>query len=245
MKMLIKLMGFSYRKTMFFLSINWLKTLYFNFKIFSFDTAKKMPVVFYGKVKFHGLRGSVIINAPIKFGMIGFGQKYELFKVSKNNAQLTLNGLMVFNGHVQFGLDYSIYVNKGAVLEMGHLSSLGADGKIICMNSISMGDFARLGYESQLIDTSFHKMRDLKKNIIYDKTAPIYIGNHNYIGGRVSIMKSTRTPDNFTVSSNSLLTKNYCDLGENILVGGIPAKLIKTEVRRSWEDEDLESALIV
>ncbi|AUC22216.1 hypothetical protein BTO15_08970 [Polaribacter sejongensis] len=213
--------------------------------MFPFKIAKKMPVVFYGKVKLQCSKGKVKINAPIKFGMIGFGQKYELFKVSKKNAQLTLKGLIVFNGHVQIGLDYSIYINNDAVLEMGHLSSIGANGKIICMNSITTDDFARIGYESQLIDTSFHSMKDLKSNVTYEKIGSIKIGKYNYIGGRVSIMKSTHTPDYFTVSSNSLLTKNYCELGENVLVAGFPAKLIRNDVRRGWEEEDLEGLLII
>ena len=39
--------------------INWCKSLYFNFKYFSFATARKMPVLFYGKVCFGKLKGSI------------------------------------------------------------------------------------------------------------------------------------------------------------------------------------------
>lgn len=227
----------------FLLSINWAKTLYFNFKMLPFAQAKKLPIVFYGKVKFSSLEGNIIINAPIKFKMIGFGQKYELMSVSKKNAELYLSGTVVFKGHVQFGIDYFLYVKKNALLEMGHVTSLGGNGKIICLDKIIIGDYVRIGYESQVIDTSFHKMIDLTSGNIPSTTSPIKLGNYNYIGGRTTIMKSVMTPNNCTIASNSLLTKDYSKLGECVFIGGIPAKLIKQNIRRAWEEEDLEGHL--
>lgn len=210
-----------------------------------FHEANKFPILFYGKVRFNGLRGKIVIEAPIKFGMVGFGQKYELIIVSKKNAQLTLNGKLIIKGHVQFGIDYFVYIKKDAVLQMGHLSSLGGNGKIICSNHIILGDYARIGYESQLIDTSFHNMKDLKTGEVSSISAPIIIGDYNYIGGRVTIMKLTKTPNRCTITSNSLCNKDYTVLGENIMIGGLPAKLIKNNIARDWENENLESFLIV
>lgn len=226
-------------------SINWYKTIYFNYRMLDFESALKLPVLFYGKVKFSGLAGKVTINAPIKFGMVGFGQKYEIMTVSKGNAELTLNGIFIINGHVQFGMDYFVYINTSAILEMGHLSSLGSNGKIVCFDKITFGNYARIGYESQLLDTSFHKMINLTTNIISPFTSPIYLGDFNYISNRVTILKSVKTPNNCTVASNSLLTTNYCDLGENIVIGGIPAKCIKNGIRRAWDEENIENVLII
>lgn len=60
-------------------------------------------------------------------------------------------------------------------------------------------------------------------------------------------MKNTKTPINCIVASNSLINKDYTQFGENILIGGMPAKLIKENIVRDWEGEheNLEKYLIV
>lgn len=226
-----------YQKMKFYYSINWTKTLYFNFKKLPFPIAQKLPIYFYGSVKLKNISGRVSINAPIKSGMIGFGQSYEIITRSKGTAELSLEGEIILNGHVQFGKDYLIHVAQNAILEIGNMSSLGHSGKIICFDKIILGNFARIGYESQLCDTTAHQMIDTVTCIKYPLTAPIKLGSYNYISNRVTILSKTITPNFCTVASNSLCTKDYTSLGENILIGGIPAKLIKNNISRDWDGE--------
>ncbi|NHN27575.1 transferase [Flavobacterium jejuense] len=219
------------------LKVNWIKTIYFNFKKFPFQIAKKMPIVFYGKVKFQNISGEISINAPIKFGMIGFGKPYEMNSVHQGTAEIMLTGKIVFKGHVQFGKDYFLFVSKTGFLEMGDMSSIASNGKIICTKEIIFGAYARLGSECQVIDTNFHEMVDTLTNQKYPVNAPIKIGNYNFISNRVTILSKTITPDYCTIASNSLCTKNYSLFGKNILIGGIPAKLIKENISRNWVEE--------
>lgn len=220
-----------------FFKVNWTKTIYFNFKKLPFSIAKELPVFFYGKVKFQDISGEIIINSPIRRGMIGFGQPYEMNTMHKGIAEIMLAGKMICNGDVQFGKDYFIYVEKNAILEMGNMSSIASNGKIICTNSIVFGNYARIGSESQVIDTNFHPMIDTVTNQCFKMTAPIIIGNYNFISNRVTILPKTVTPNFCTIASNSLCTKDYTSLGENILIGGIPAKLLKINVSRDWDGE--------
>jgi acetyltransferase-like isoleucine patch superfamily enzyme len=226
-------------KISFISKVNWIKTLYFNFRKFPFDVAIKLPVIFYGKIKFQSIKGKIIINAPIKRAMIGFGEPYEMNTVSIGLAEIMIEGKVVFNGKVQFGKDNFLYVKKGAVLEMGNKSSIGSRGKIICTESIIFGDYARIGSESQVIDTNFHEMINTETNEIFNLTAPIELGNHNYVSNRVTILSKTRTPNYCNIASNSLCNKDYSVLGENVLIGGIPAKLLKKNVTRNWNAEKL------
>jgi len=227
--------------------VNWVKTLYFNFKMFAFPIAKKIPVFFYGSVKFTSLKGEIKIIAPIKSGMIGFGQPYEMTTRSRGIAELFLEGRIIINGHIQFGKDCFVYVKKDAQLQMGHMASLASLGKIICTNSITLGTWARIGSESQLIDTNFHQMIDTKNDEKIHTTNTIAIGNYNFISNRVSIMSNTLTPDFCTIASNSLTNKNYVSLGQNTLIGGLPAKLLKENISRDWvgEKKSLEKNLII
>ncbi|WP_229655051.1 transferase [Flavobacterium sp. LC2016-23] len=217
--------------------MNWTKTLYFNFKKFPFAIAKKLPVFFYGKVKFTSITGEIEIKAPINKGMIGFGQSYEMNTIHRGTAEINISGKLIFKGRIQLGKDYFIFIKKGAYCELGHMSSLGSNGKLICTEKIILGDYARLGSECQVIDTNFHQMIDTKTGTIYKMSLPIQIGNYNFVSNRVSIMKGTRTPDYCTIASNSLCNKNYSSFGENILIGGVPVKLIKENISRDWEGE--------
>ncbi|MRX40064.1 transferase [Flavobacterium sp. LC2016-23] len=226
-----------YKRFKFYYSVNWTKTLYFNFKKFPFAIAKKLPVFFYGKVKFTSITGEIEIKAPINKGMIGFGQSYEMNTIHRGTAEINISGKLIFKGRIQLGKDYFIFIKKGAYCELGHMSSLGSNGKLICTEKIILGDYARLGSECQVIDTNFHQMIDTKTGTIYKMSLPIQIGNYNFVSNRVSIMKGTRTPDYCTIASNSLCNKNYSSFGENILIGGVPVKLIKENISRDWEGE--------
>lgn len=169
--------------------------------------------------------------------MIGFGQPYEFISRSRGIAELMLNGTFVFKGHVQFGIDYFIHIASGAYCEFGHLASLANRGKIICKDRIVLGECARIGSESQLIDTNFHQMINTETGEKYPMTAPIELGSYNFISNRVSIMQQTKTPDYCTIASNTLCNKDYTQLGNNILIGGIPAKLLGRNISRDWQGE--------
>ena len=217
--------------------VNWMKTIYFNFKKFPFSVARKLPVFFYGKVTFTNISGKIQINHPIKTGMIGFGKPYEKFNAYKKMAELDIEGKIVFNGYFQFGKDCQIFVAKDALLSLGNMASVGSEGKVICTTQIILGDFARIGSESRLVDTNSHQMIDLLDNSKFEVSESIEVGKFNYIASCVSIMPGSKTPNYCTVSIHSLLNKDYTALGENILIGGIPAKLLRENTTRDWAGE--------
>ena len=231
----------------FYNSVNWIKTYYFNYKKFPYPIAKKLPVFFYGPVKFSSIQGELKIEAPIKRAMVGFGQPYELITKFKGTSELFLKGTLVVKGHVQFGKDYFIHIGDKAYCEFGHMASIASNGKIICKQEIVLGNYARIGSESQLIDTNFHQMINPETGEKYPMNSAIKLGNYNFVSNRVSIMQKTITPNNCTIASNTLCNKDYSIFGENILIGGIPAKLLKENISRDWAGElaNLEKYLIV
>ncbi|MFT5253367.1 MAG: acetyltransferase-like isoleucine patch superfamily enzyme [Flavobacteriales bacterium] len=225
------------QKLKLYYSVNWTKTLYFNFKKLPLRVAKKLPIFFYGKVKFTSIAGNVEIKGAVKRGMIGFGQPYEMNTLHKGIAEINILGTLAFKGHVQFGKDYFIYIGENGICEFGHMASLGSNAKLICIENIVLGNYARFGSESQIMDTNFHQMVDTETGEKYKITSPILIGNYNYVASRVSILQNTKTPDYCTIASNSLCNTEYISYGSNILIGGIPAKFIKDCVSRDWEAE--------
>lgn len=226
-----------YQKLKVYYSINWTKTLYFNFKKFPFSVAKQLPVFFYGDVKFTSIGGKIEIKGAIKKGMIGFGQPYEMNTLHKGIAEINILGTLIFMGHVQFGKDYFMYIGEKGYCEFGNMASLASNAKLICMERIVLGNYARFGSESQIIDTNFHQMIDTQTGEKFKLTAPIHIGNYNYGSSRVTVLQGTTTPDFCTIASNTLCNADYTSFGSNILIGGIPAKFLKDSISRDWEGE--------
>ena len=224
-------------KQKLFWSVNWVKTYYFNYKMFPRSIAKKLPVFFYGKVKFSDLSGEIIINAPIKTAMIGFGQSFEFPTTYRGIAELSLKGKLVFSGNAQIGKDCVLYIGEEGYCEFGYMAALGSSIKFICQKKIVLGDWTGIGYESQIIDTNSHPMINTVTKEQYPVNAEIVLGSYNAISNRVSIMPHTKTPNYCVIASNSLCNKDYSPLGNNILIGGIPAKLIKNNFARDWESE--------
>jgi len=225
------------QRAKFYWSINWTKTLYFNFKKFPFATAKKLPFIFFGKVHFQEITGEIVFNVPPERGMFGFGHHFEKAHKSKGIAEFGLKGKLVLNGPMHMGKDVFFHVDNGAYCEFGYMACLGSDVKFICTHKIVLGDWTGIGYESQLVDTNSHPMKNSETGEYYPIASPIIMGSHNAVSNRVSIMPNTKTPDYCVIASNSLCNKDYTALGNNILIGGVPAKLIKNNYTRDWDGE--------
>lgn len=56
---------------------------------------------------------------------------------------------------------------------------------------------------------------------------PVTIGNDVWIGGKVTIMPGVNIGNNVVIAAGAVVTK---DIPDNVLVGGIPAKIIKSLV---------------
>lgn len=228
------------RKLQLYRQINWVKTIYINFKTLPFNQAKILPIVIFGRCSIQSLTGKIIIPELVKFGMLGFGQRYEIFRKESGSAELNIQGKIILRGKAHFGYDYKIFVAEKALLTLGNMSSMASGAKIICTQNIELGDFCRMGSECQLIDTNFHNLKDTKTKKILPKITTIRLGSYNFISNRVTIMGKTVTPNYCIIASNSLCNKDYSDLGNNILIGGIPTKFIKDKITRDWEAEKKE-----
>jgi acetyltransferase-like isoleucine patch superfamily enzyme len=226
------------RKIANFLSVKWLKTLYFNFKMFKFKTARKLPVFFYGKVKFNSLKGEIVITAPIKRGMVKFGYNLEIIKKAIGVSELKIDGIFIINGAFHTGIDSIIIVQKGATLEIGENSHLGSRTRTVVTKKVTLGRYFRLSQESQILDSSFHYMLDTEKNEVKRFNGEIIINDYCWVGNRTTIMKNTITPRYTTVASNSLLNRDYTkEVPEKSVIGGVPARLLKKNMSRVYEAE--------
>lgn len=236
-----------YRKIKSFLKVNWIKTIYLNFKILPFEQARHLPIVVFGQCSISSLSGKIVFTDTVKFGIITFGHRFEIFKKANNSAEIFLEGVWELTGPAQFGYDFKLYIEKNASFKTGIMNTFANNTKIVCTNKILLGDHVKIGDESQIIDTTFHNMYDLDLGKSIEKKGEIIIGSYIAVGNRVSITKNTNIPDYSIIASNSLCNKNLNSYGNNNMFGGIPAKLIKTNYIRDWklEEESLKNYLTI
>lgn len=221
------------------LKLNIWSTIYLNFKMFDFKTAVKLPIYVYGKTDFRDLSGKIIIDAPIKRGMIVFG-KQSYVKNVVGISTIFIHGNLIFKGKVNFYTGLYLFISKNATLKIGTRGTfIGTECKVICFNNIQIGNNVEITWECQIMDTNYHYFDD---EYTLPLTKPIVLNDNLWIGNRTTIMRGTVLPSNATIASNSLLNKDYTEYGENILLGGMPAKLLKKNIKRIF-DEKIEAEL--
>lgn len=146
-------------------------------------------------------------------------------------------GLLILNFIIQriFRINSSVpfsvhYTSKITGIENMNLSdsaktSMAVSGGAYIVASeapISIGTNTIFAF-NVCIQTINHDFLD--RNIYYAKA--VKIGDNCWLGNSVSIMPGVTLGNNVTVGANSVVTKSFPD---NVVIGGCPAKIIKTIV---------------
>lgn len=200
-----------------------------------FRQAVKLPFDVYGRIHVVSLKGKIRINGQVRPGMIKFGTQSNLFP--KQETVLEILGDVVFSGSCSFGQGSSIHVGEKGLLTFGDMTSFGSRTLIYCDQRINIGNVVEMSWKCQIMDTDTHKIIDTLTNEVLTSVKPINIADKCWVGNNVLINKGTLTPSDCVISSNSLCNKDYTVSGNNIIIGGIPAKVISNNKRRVWESK--------
>ncbi len=217
-------------------SLRWLnlwKTLYVNFRSLPFGQAVRLPIVVYGRLRVVSLMGTIEIEGPIKTGMIRLGEMNPGNFKDGVRSKISNNGKIIFKGSVHFFNGFSIFVNPMGTLSLGHICFFGDNVFFHVKNMVKIGDYTRIGDGSRIMDNDIHYIYNLETNSVDRNDKPIIIGRNNWFPAECNIMKGTVTNDNTIVAAKSHLNKDYTQIApEYSFIAGMPAKLIKTGVRR-------------
>lgn len=78
-----------------------------------------------------------------------------------------------------------------------------------------------------------HSILNLNKERL-NKAESVYIGDHCWLGEGCKILKGVKLDKDIVVSTGAIVTKSF---KKNVLLGGIPAKIIKEEI--TWDSKRL------
>lgn len=216
--------------------IHWfnpLVTLYLNFRSFPLRQAWRLPVFVYGWPRLFSLYGRMECGGQIKMGMIKLNQtNVSSPSYTSGNTEITNNGRIFFNGSAVIYTANKIVVGRRGMLV------LGDDIKIMHYCNIAAHELVRIGSHSwvvhrcQVLDSNFHFTADFANHVINKYTREVIIGDYCWICNSSTIAAGAVIPNKTIVASNSLVNKDMSDIPQESIIGGQPAKLLKTGVRR-------------
>lgn len=128
---------------------------------------------------------------------------------SSRPTRIVNRGTIIFRGSCTIWKGVLLELVLKSLLDIGDGSLLGENVNIMIRKECKIGNYARIAFDSRIMDSDFHYMLDIETNEIKDCTQPVIIGNCNWIGNRSTIKKGIVTPDYAIVSANILLSKNY------------------------------------
>lgn len=134
-------------------------------------------------------------------------------------------------------------VSNGAVLDLGANGEITDMTNITCYSRITIGENCSITHRCQVIDTNNHYLLDIHSKTTKNYNAPILIGKNCWICNSSSIYGKTVLPDYTIVGSHSITSKDYRNLPDSPLIGGVPAKLISHGQRRIFNAK-LENELV-
>lgn len=209
------------------------KTLLFNFLAFGVKGLIKTPVYIYGHTKIYRV-GKINIHCPTTRGILKIGQlAYKSQGITKflNAGTIDIYGYTIIGGA-------TIIENRGNIV-FGGYNQIGDGASLIIREKFVLGEQSRLGFHTFVMDSDDHFTSDAETLVVHKNKKPIYIGKYNWIANKTVIKKGVKTPDYLIVASaNALLTKDYTSLPPYSVIGGSPAKLLKSGIRRIYNQKE-------
>lgn len=156
-------------------------------------------------------------NLKLKVSHVGFLPRIEGKCIIENHGQFTIGTNFYL---ISKPLPVFITVFENAKLVIGDNVGLNYGVDIGCTHQITIGNDVMIGSFTNIIDNNFHPV-DSHDTIMGKKVTikdNVWIGNHCMILPGVCIGK------NSVVAAGSVITR---DVPDNVLVAGVPAKIIK------------------
>lgn len=215
------------------------KTIWFNFHYLPFKQAIHIPIFCY-KVRLRKTKGKVTISSSeFRTGMISLGRDtvgiYPNTGITWENA-----GNVIFRGMARFGNNCSICIGRKGTLDIGANFITNAATKIVCVYSIKISENARIGWETLLMDTSFHRIKGIDGKLKGKGYGEIILGKNNWLGTKCTVFPGAKTPDYCVIGAGSFLNKDISDYPTHIMVAGNPVQIKVRDVWRDVNDDNPE-----
>lgn len=217
---------------------NVFSTLYFNLHYLPFRQAIKIPVILY-KPHLIRMKGQVVIDAPVKPGMIVMGRRCAGIYPDNGFRWENRGGTVVFKGRFVLGNDTYLSFGEKTVVEFGDDFRSTAGLKLVSFHGIKFGRSASLGWGTLVMDTNFHSIYDIVSQQYKKAYGNIEIGDYNWFGTQCKIMHSVKTPERCIFGMGTTVTRN-CEMKSFCVMGGSPVRILTENVMRDYNHDSEE-----
>ena len=178
----------------------------------------------YRKTVFETHPGSCIVLDQA--GILEFNCAWTKAQIYPGVLTLGRNAQLKVSSHFKIYAGAKVYINKNAALSLGS-GYINERLNLSCYQRIDIGEDVAIAENVSIRDSDNHSILN---NPGQQVSAPIIIGNHVWIGMNATILKGVNIGDGAIVAAGAVVTK---DVPPACLVGGVPAKIIKTGVEWS------------
>lgn len=173
----------------------------------------------YPNVNIRRRSGTIRINRRLVLG-----KTWDLGSFRKSDIRL-LKGSSLFVDEFIFYTGFDIAVYQNAYLSIG-TGYANTNVKIDCYRDIRIGNDVAISHNVIIRDSDNHVI--LGRPFF---SAPIIIGDHVWIGMNAIVLKGVTIGDGAVIAAGAVVTH---DVPKNCLVGGVPARVIRQNVK--WSD---------
>lgn len=144
-------------------------------------------------------------------------------------------GIVKIGKGCAFGAPLGGYFYKGQIelqpryqesrIDIGDRVATNNNIFICCKEKISIGDDCLIGHNVEFCDFDGHPIEPSQRRNGDGLVEPIFIGKNVWFGNNVLVLRGTQIGDNSIVAAGAVVKGKF---GNNVIIGGIPAKVIKT-----------------
>lgn len=214
------------------------KTIIVNLRLYGFKGIRILPIFIYKNTQLYNL-GKIIFQCPLKRGILTIGR---LDIKSQGITKINNKGIIYIKNYVEIG-GATIIDNVGEICLNGY-NRISDGCQLFIRSKLIIGEQTDLGFHSVVMDSDDHFTINIETKKINNNTIPIKIGYGCWIGCNTFIKKGAILPDyTIVASANTLIAKDYSDIPQYSILGGISGKVIKTLPTRRIHVQKIESEL--
>lgn len=151
------------------------------------------------------------------------------FMTREDATVLRVDGRLTLNGRNFISRGCRMVIHENAKVDI-HGSFLNGPSTYCITRGLSIGSGCVISWGCTLIDSDLHSLKALD-GPPRPESAPIFIGDHVWIGCNVTILKGARIPSGCVIAAGAIVTKAFDE--PCTLLAGSPAKIIRQNVEWS------------
>jgi acetyltransferase-like isoleucine patch superfamily enzyme len=196
---------------------------------FAYDPLRwwKMPIIAARTARIERERGTVLrLGQRLVLGYDAYPPRPGIAERGTSGALIWLiqqGSTFETEGVVAIAQGVQISIGGGGHVRIQDGTSINANTRILCTDSIEIGRRCAISWSVHIIDFDGHQIGDPPQ----PSTAPIRIGSDVWIGARATLLKGVEIGDGAIVAAQAVVTHS---VPPRSLVAGNPARVVREDV---------------